>query len=230
MSLAKPHEPSVGIILQARMGSTRLPGKVLMPFGNTTLLGWILARLAHLPWPVVVATSTQEQDKAIVTYCIELSVPCFRGSEQDVLDRYYQCALAYSFDHVVRLTGDNPFPDTEELARMIDHHVNSGSDYTHNIGTLPIGVGAEILSVAALERSWKEGHQPQHREHVNEYILENPELFITSHVAAPSQKHSSMPLTIDTHADYQRIRGYLQQCSDMPITTQILLERCTFSA
>lgn len=220
----------VGIILQARIGSTRLPGKVLMPFGNTTLLGWILARLKELPWQVIVATSNQVQDNQIEFQCKNSGVECFRGSEKDVLDRYYQCALQFNYNHVVRLTGDNPFPDTEELLRMVDQHLEYGADYTHNIGKLPVGVGAEIFSFAALEKSWKLGHLEKHREHVNEYIIDHPDQFLIHYVEPPQEKHSGILLTIDTLDDYQRITEYLEIVGKPPYTTARLIESCTYSA
>lgn len=220
----------VGIILQARMGSTRLPGKVLMPFGNTTLLGWILARLEELPWQVIVATSNQAQDNQIKLQCEKSGVECFRGSEKDVLDRYYKCAQQFNFNHVVRLTGDNPFPDTEELMSMVDHHLKYGTDYTHNIGKLPIGVGAEIISFIALEKSWKYGHLDKHREHVNEYIIDHPDQFLIHYVDPPQEKHSGILLTIDTLDDYQRITEYLEIVGKPPYTTERLIESCTYSA
>lgn len=229
MSKVHLSEAKVGIILQARMGSSRLPGKVLMPFGKTTLLGWILKRVEHLPWPVVVATSSEEQDKQISAYCLDLGVPSFSGSERDVLDRYYHCALTYGFDHIVRLTGDNPFPDTEELVRMVNHHISNQDDYTHNIGVLPVGVGAEVFSFEALYKSWEQGHQPHHREHVNEYIIENPARFKTSYVAPPLHKQSGMQFTIDTASDYERVLSYLDHLENQTVTTERLLKQCISS-
>ena len=122
---------NVGIILQARMGSSRLPGKVLKPFFHTTLLGWILERLANLPCPVVTATSTDGRDDPIEQFCLDRGILCFRGDEVDVLDRYYRCAKAHEFAHVVRLTADNPFPDTAVLRTLIDLHVARAADYSH---------------------------------------------------------------------------------------------------
>lgn len=219
----------IGIVLQARIGSSRLPGKVLMPFGKTTLLGWILKRLEHLPWPVVVATSSEEQDKQISAYCRELGVQSFSGSEQDVLDRYYQCALTYGFEHIARLTGDNPFPDIQELALMLNYHIRNQNDYTHNIGALPVGVGAEVFSFEALHKSWKQGQESHHREHVNEYIIENHTFFRTSYFAPPLHKHSDMQFTIDTDSDYKRMLGYLEHIDDCAITTELLLKQCSSS-
>ncbi len=196
----------IGIVIQARMGSTRLPGKVLMPIGNRPLLGHILMRLDRLraTVQVVVATSTAARDDAVAAYCRQVGGSCFRGDESDVLDRYYQCAVHYHFEHVVRLTGDNPFIDVEELDRLIDMHLNSGVDYATSIEDLPIGVGAEIFTFSALEQCHISGQMAHHREHVNEYILENTGLFATEKLEIPTDKlRPDVRLTIDTPDDYR---------------------------
>ena len=134
---------NVGVIIQARMGSTRLPGKVLKPIAGKVLLDHVLGRLSLLAYPVkvVVATSDLPQDDAIVRHCQSRSVAVYRGSETDVLDRYYQCACENGFAHVVRLTADNPFTDVEELQRLIEQHLIQHNDYTHSFGSMPLGVG-----------------------------------------------------------------------------------------
>jgi spore coat polysaccharide biosynthesis protein SpsF len=224
-------EHKVGIILQARMGSTRLPGKVLLPFVDTNLLGWILHKLSDLPWPVVVATSNLDQDTEIADYCAKEGVSCFRGSEKDVLDRYYQCAIKYDFNHVIRLTADNPFPDTDELSELVKLHIGGAYDYSHNIGMLPVGVGAEILSLQALSISWREGLETQHREHVNEFILEQPERFSIGYLDPPlNKKCPKLSLTIDTESDYQRIHALVTGLASFTITTEKLIKQCSLFA
>jgi spore coat polysaccharide biosynthesis protein SpsF len=143
---------TVGIIIQARMGSTRLPGKVLRPIAGRPLLDHILERLQSLRQQVsvVIATSMLKADDAVETFCKNRDVACYRGSEQDVLARYLDCATHYAFDAVVRLTGDNPFTDIAELERLIALHLCDKNDYTHSFGALPIGVGAEIFSYTAI--------------------------------------------------------------------------------
>ena len=225
--MAEAAKTPVGIVLQARMGSTRLPGKVLMPLGNTTLLGWIVRRLCALPWPLVIATSDQPRDDAIARHCEEMSVACFRGSELDVLDRYYHCAMAYGFAHVIPLTGANPCPDTEALRQLVALHLSAAADYTHSIGDLPIGVGAEVFRFEALRNSWKEGHAANHREHVNEFILESPARFHIARLDVPHDKVApGLRLTIDTPEDYYRIAGYLSGV-DLCISTEELIRRCS---
>lgn len=221
-------ENRIGMVLQARMGSARLPGKVLMPLGGTTLIGWIVQRLRDLPWPLVVATSDQAQDDVIVRYCEQMNVQYFRGSDQDVLDRYYQCAVAYGFSHVIRLTGDNPCPDTEALQQLVDLHLTSAADYTHSFGELPVGVGAEIFKFEALQDSWREGCAAQHREHVNEFIIEHPSRFRTMKLEVASSKHApNLRLTIDTLEDYHRIAWCLNSATDVNISTEALIKQCS---
>ncbi len=226
--MAEAVKTQIGIVIQARMGSTRLPGKVLMPLGGTTLLGWIVQRLRDLPWPLVIATSDQMQDDAIACQCEQTGVYCFRGSEQDVLDRYYQCAAAYCFAHVIRLTGDNPCPDIEALQQLVALHLSSVADYTHSFGELPIGMGAEIIKFEALEVSWREGQAAHHREHVNEFILERPTRFRTVRLDIPASKHApDLRFTIDTQEDYQRISGYLNVGTNVHIGTEALIRQCS---
>jgi spore coat polysaccharide biosynthesis protein SpsF len=222
---------AVGIILQARMGSSRLPGKVLKPFFHTTLLGWILERLSGLPWPVVTATGQGDCDDLIERACLDSGRLCFRGEEDDVLDRFYRCGKTYGFSHVVRLTADNPFPDTVIVRSLVEMHASEAAAYSHAFGDLPIGVGAEIFSLEALERSWHDGQRPNHREHVNEYILEHPQMFKVARLEIPVEfRCPNLALTIDTPADYERITGYFDSPPDMNIGTKALIEQCSSSA
>lgn len=215
------------------MGSTRLPGKVLRLIGHLPLLGHVLGRLAlaRHKVKVVVATSTLPQDDAIAAYCESAKVSCFRGSEPDVLDRYYQCARQHGFSHIVRLTADNPFTDIEELDRLIDLHLQQGNAFTHSFPQLPIGVGAEIFSFEALERSWLEGHAPHHREHVDEYLLENPQTFKTDQLRIPVAKRSpELRLTVDTEEDWRKADTLVRQGGDAWLSTERIIELCLASA
>jgi spore coat polysaccharide biosynthesis protein SpsF len=221
---------SVGVIIQARMGSSRLPGKVLRPIGEVPLLGHILGRLEGMRHraTVVVATSIHSVDDAVAAYCAGRDTPCFRGSELDVLERYYECAKQHAFAQIVRLTGDNPFTDIEELDRLIEMHLRDGNDYSHSIGELPIGVGAEILSFAALERSHLHGHEAHYREHVNEYILEHPKLFKSGRLdgVPPEKRGADLRLTVDTEDDYQRACRVAAHARGHWATTAEAIELC----
>jgi spore coat polysaccharide biosynthesis protein SpsF len=223
---------SIGIIIQARMGSSRLPGKVLRPIGHLPLLGHVLGRLELLMHDaaVVVATSTEPCDDPIAEYCAHLNVNCFRGSEKDVLDRYYQCAIHYGFGHIIRLTADNPFTDVEELDRLIDLHLCEGNTFTYSFGRLPIGVGAEIFSFQALEQSWKEGYESHHREHVDEYLLENPAIFRTGVLEVSAAKvKPDLRLTVDTEDDWRNANDLVQRGGAEWLTTEQIIELCSAS-
>ncbi|HSH72696.1 MAG TPA: glycosyltransferase family protein [Methylophilaceae bacterium] len=216
--------------MQARMGSTRLPGKVLRPIGHLSVLGHVLGRLtlSKHELKLIVATSTQKQDDVIKDFCRSVDVNCFRGDEQDVLDRYYQCAKQYGLKHVVRLTADNPFTDIEELDRLIDLHLQQGFAFTHSFASLPIGVGAEIFAFNALERSWEEGHALHHREHVDEYLIENPDKFKTGVLEVPAVKNKpDLRLTVDTEEDWQKACDLVAQAPDEWLGTEQLIALCS---
>ncbi len=224
---------SIGIIIQARMGSSRLPGKVLSLVGSHPLLAHVTGRLALLKTPVspVVATSRLPRDNAIAKWCIKNNIVSFRGDEQDVLDRYFKCAKVFEFAHIVRLTADNPFTDMEELDRLIALHLEKNHDYTHSFGQMPLGVGAEIFSSAALERSHAEGIAPNHREHVNEYIQEHPELFNIGMLEVAPEKHAvDLRLTVDTQEDLDRAIWLAQSAGNTWLKTKEAIALCSSSA
>lgn len=212
------------------MGSTRLPGKVLMPIGPRPLLGHVVGRLRrsrHAP-AILVATSDLAGDDPVAAWCAAERVDCFRGSESDVLDRYYRAAGSRGFDPVLRLTGDNPFTDIEELDRLVDLHGAEQNDFTHSFGALPVGVGAELFSFAALARSHCEGRAPHHREHVDEYMLENPALFRTGRLGVAAAKNRpEVRLTVDTEEDYRRACFIAERAHGEWATTEEAIELCT---
>lgn len=220
----------IGIILQARMGSSRLPGKVLMKIGGKVLLDHILYRLSFLKHKAVfiVATSAKNENDIIADFCAARGVECFRGSETDVLERYYLCAKKYGVEHIVRLTGDNPFTDINELDNLIDLHLSKDFDYSHSFGVLPVGAGAEIFTSDALEKSYRDGIKQNHREHVNEYIQEHPELFKIGVLTVPKEKNRpAISLTIDTEEDYRRACFIADNGSHEFITTVEVIDLCS---
>ena len=219
----------IGIILQARMGSSRLPGKVLKKIGGKNLLEHIFYRLAFLKHSarVVLATSANHRDDAIEAFCKEKNIECFRGSEDNVLERYYLCAKKYGFEHIVRLTGDNSFTDIEEIDNLIALHIKTGSDYTHSFGVLPVGVGAEIFTFRALEQSFKKATKDNHREHVNEYIQEHPDLFKITMLSVSKEKNRpDVRLTVDTEDDYLRACFIVKNSGSEYITTEEAIGLC----
>lgn len=212
------------------MGSTRLPGKILRPLHHTTVLGSILSRLSHLKQPAttVVATTDTLKDDVVEAFCRKNGVICFRGCEANVLERFYRCAEHYKFDHIVRLTGDNPFPDIEELDNLIELHCTLGNAFSHSFPSLPVGMGAEIFTFSALEQSFLEGKAPHHLEHVDEYMLENPGKFKTTVLEVTSGKRRpDIRLTVDTEEDLRRARFVAENASCEHFSTEEAIRLCT---
>lgn len=220
----------LGIVLQARMGSTRLPGKVLKSIGSKVLLEHIVYRLRFLKHKatLIVATSDTPKDDAVAFFCRKLGIACFRGSELNVLKRYYDCTCQFRFTQIVRLTADNPFVDICELDRLIDLHTTKAADYSHSFGVLPVGVGAEIFTFAALENSFHNGHAENHKEHVNEYIQDNPSLFkIEVLDVAPSKRCPDIRLTVDTEEDYRKACHIVKHARNEYIDTEEAIRLCS---
>jgi len=219
-----------GIIIQARTGSTRLPGKILKKIHDRTLLDHIIDRLKALREDavVVIATSRLPGDDRVEQFCKEKGVICFRGSESNVLSRYYECAKEQGFDHIVRLTADNPFVDVEEVDRLIAFHKKNGNEFTESFSQLPIGVGAEIFSFDALEEDMRRASMPHHFEHVDEYILENMDKFKTGTLQVEKSKNvPDLRLTVDTQEDYEKACYIASHSKTGLATTQEAIFLCS---
>lgn len=211
------------------MGSSRLPGKVLRTIHSRTLLEHVLFRLEHLSHPaiIVVATTELDRDDAIEALCVEGNIRCFRGSDENVLQRYYLCARHYGFSHILRLTADNPFTDIVELDRLIKLHLADGNDFSHSFASLPIGVGAEIFTFQALEDSYQNGQEAHHIEHVDEYMLENPDRFRTGELIVTGDKNiPDVRLTIDTEDDYRQACYIVENASNDFVSTEEAVRLC----
>ena len=196
-------------IIQARMGSTRLPGKTLMKVGEDTLLGYELKRvsLAKKIDYIVVATTTNKEDDAVEGLCRELKVDCFRGSEDDVLDRFYQCSLKYpDYGTIVRLTGDCPLIDPVVIDRVISFFLTEDYDYTSNvlIETFPDGLDVEVFTREALAEAAHEAKLLSEREHVTLYLRNQPKFKKGNLASTPNL--SNFRLTVDEPADLEVVR------------------------
>lgn len=217
----------LGIILQARMGSSRLPGKILKDFGGKALLKCIDDRIALLKHEAtfVIATSDLPQDDAVEEFCKQNNIECFRGSELNVLKRYYDCAKTYRFDDIVRMTGDNPFPDIEELDHLIAVHIQQKLDFSENFSVLPVGVGMEIMSFEALEKSLQGASLEKHFEHADEYILDNLDKFSHATVKVNADKnYPDVRLTVDTIEDYRKACYIIEKAQGEYVTTQLAIK------
>lgn len=206
-------------IIQARMGSTRLPGKVLLPLGTTTVLGHTVGRVqqAKQIGRVVVATSTEADDGAIERHCKELGVECMRGSLNDVLDRYYSAAKVVGAEHVARITSDCPLVDPKIIDATAARYFAEGCDYISTgraVSTFPDGMDTEIFSFGALERAWREATLPSEREHVTPYIWNHPELFRVVEYKN-DRDLSGVRVTLDEAADYEVIKDVVAHAGDL---------------
>ena len=197
------------------MGSTRLPGKVLQPIAQgRSMIDLILERLRHCARlsDVVVAIPDANTGGPLGAELARLGANVFAGSEDDVLDRYYQAARRYKAEHVVRITADCPLVSIRQTDRLIQHHLRSGADYSHNITVwgsgMPLGTGSEVFTFEALETSWRDGKLPHHREHVDEYVGDHRELFKFEMLSAPEGLcYPDLRLTVDTVEDLELIRA-----------------------
>lgn len=205
----------VVLINQARMTSTRLPGKVLKPVLGKPLLAYQLARLkrAKRVDEIVVATTLNAADDPIVDLCRELGVSVYRGDELDVLDRYYQAAMAHVADVVVRVTSDCPVIDPVIVDQVIAAYAGGGYDYIANTRerTYPRGMDTEVFSMRALTEAWQEGRLPYEREHVTPFLYRHPERYRIGNVAS-GRDLGQHRWTVDTPEDLdliERIFGAL---------------------
>jgi spore coat polysaccharide biosynthesis protein SpsF len=200
----------VVVITQARSNSTRLPAKVLKKVNNQTLLEIHLQRLlqSKLTHHIIVATTDNSADDAIENIAQSMNIECFRGSEQDVLDRYYQAAKKAEPDWVVRVTSDCPLIDPQLLDSIIDftnHH--SEYDYIANTisETFPDGQDIEIFKFSALKKAWENAHLNSEREHVTLYIRNPQNGFKSMNFASESPQYATLRMTVDEQVDYDLI-------------------------
>jgi spore coat polysaccharide biosynthesis protein SpsF len=192
-------------ILQARMSSTRLPGKVMRPLAGMPMIGRQIERLRRATRldQIVVATSTRADDDSLADYVATLGVGLFRGDLDDVLGRYHAAIEAHGRpEHVLRLTADCPFADPEVIDLCIRRHVETGADITHNsVGrTYPKGLDVEVVRTRALDAAFAEAGDRYDREHVTPFIYARPERF--RELSITHDPPERWRWTVDTSQDY----------------------------
>ncbi len=203
-------------IIQARMTSTRLPGKVLLKIGTKPMLHYVInqVRGSKLIKDIIIVTTNMVQDDVIVKYCKKNKIKCFRGSTSDLLDRYYKCAKKFGNDPIVRVTSDCPLIDPGVIDKAITKFLKGSSDYVANnlekqkgkwdnsMCNFPQGMTVEVSSFKVLEKAWKEAKKPSEREHVFPYIQFHPKLFKVSNFKHPRDL-SYIRCTVDRLEDLQ---------------------------
>lgn len=193
-----------GIVIFARLDSSRLPGKALKSFAGRTMLGHVIDRVlgAKLADVVTVATSDRDVDDGVAQFAAAANVAVFRGSVDDVLARSIACAETYGLDHLVRICGDSPFMDPRLIDRIIAIHHEHGADVTTNQHprTYPAGLSVEVLTLDTLRRVAAMTDDPAHHEHITSFIYGHPNDFTIHNVDSTLTELEKTPLTVD-HAD-----------------------------
>lgn len=216
-------------IIQARLGSSRLPGKILKEVNGKALFAYQLERLKHAKKVdrIVIATTNKDGDAPIQTFCEQQKLMCYRGDEHDVLDRYYQAAVAAGLkkdDVVVRLTSDCPLIDPRVVDEVIEKYLSGHWDYVANTvpppGTYPDGMDVEVFSFAMLERAWVEAKKPSEREHVTFYFWRGEQTFKT-HQCNFKTDWSQYRLTVDYEEDFLLMKNIIQHFGDKIVSASM---------
>ena len=210
------------------MGSTRLPGKVMLNIDEKNpIIYYVIKQISEsrLCDQIVIATTTLPEDEKIVEFAKNMSIPCFRGSAEDVLDRYYQCAKIFSFSTIIRITSDNPLIDPKLVDDAISFYKSNSYDYVTNCKprTFPQGTEVEIFSFNALEKIWKNARKLSEREHVTPYFYNNPDQFKMFNIKN-NEDISQLRWTVDREKDLELVKKIILKIKKSPILMKDILE------
>ena len=215
------------VIIQVRMGSTRLPGKVLKKLNGITVLESLLNQLNYskLLNDKIIATTSNLEDDVIVNFCKSKEIKCFRGSQDDVLDRYYNCAKKFSINTILRITSDCPLMDPQVVDNVIDFYLKNSYDYVNNFHkrTYPYGNDVEIFSLKVLEKVWEKATKPSEREHVTPYIYNNPDEFSIGWIEN-KENLSEFHWTIDRKEDLIFVQNIFKKISKRPMFMKDIID------
>jgi len=211
----------ISCVIQVRMSSSRLGGKVLMSVdGKNPLLYYVINQLKYskLIDRIIIATTCLPEDDVIIKMANEMKVQTFRGSTNDLLDRYYKCAKEFSLINIVRITSDNPLIDPTLVDQVVEKYLEGSFDYVTNFipRTFPQGTEAEIFSFATLETAWKEAKKPSEREHVTPYFYNNPEKFKIFKITH-RENLSKLRWSVDHKPDLELVRSIVSKIQKRPI-------------
>lgn len=215
---------NIVIIVQARMGSSRLPGKMMKMIAGKPVIAHVIerARLSRRANDLWLATTDAPADDVLAAWAKDNGVNCYRGSENDVLDRYYKAATSAKAEVIVRVTGDCPLADYQVIDRVIDAFVNAHGAYDYvsntNPPTFPDGLDVEVVSFTALEKAWEEARLQSEREHVTPYIWKHPEMFrlfnVTCQLSGGEADFSRHRWTLDTPEDFAFLTRVIETCNE----------------
>ena len=219
---------TIGCIIQARMGSTRLPGKVLMDVTKEKpVLYYVINQLKHCKSieEIIVATTTLQEDDKIVQFCMDNKVSCFRGDSKNVLERHYRCAEKFSLSKIIRMPSDKPLLDPEVVDQIVEVFNSNSYDYVTNFlpSTFPGGTEVEVLSFDSLKKSWGNAALPSEKEHVTNYIYNNRNDFRIFNVVN-SEDLSNFRWAVDRIEDLRLVREIVSKIHKNPILIKDILE------
>ena len=205
----------VGIISQARMTSTRLPGKILKTVKNKALLSYHTERLLQSGYPIFIATTTNETDSPLVDFCKDNKIDYTRGDEQNVLSRFYECASQFKLDCIVRVTSDCPLIDGKLIQEAVSNYINFSDSklyYSNCIErTFPRGFDFEIFSFAMLKEAFENGDTDSQKEHVTPYFYQNIKNEFTLKHFKSTTDTSNYRITVDTQEDFDLIKILIEE-------------------
>lgn len=219
----------VGAIVQARLGSTRLPGKALLDIEGLSMLARVVDRVRRAKRidRVIVAVPSTSGDDRLAAHAATLRVDVFRGDEDDVLDRYYQAARRYQLDIVVRVTSDCPLLEPSVVDAVVDLLLAPGSRVEYAASTLvrtyPRGLDVEAVPLAVLKRVWHEARSTYERAHVFPYVYEHPGRFVAAGISEPIDR-SHMRWTVDTEDDLALVRAVCRALGTLDFTWRDVLK------
>lgn len=212
---------TIGCIIQARMGSTRLPGKVLMKLDKqNTVLDYVIQQLKHCKniEKIIIATTSLKEDDIIETFAKNNKILYFRGNSLDVLDRYYQCAKLHNLTIIIRITADNPLIDPNIVEKVLTKFKPHLYDYISNVvvRSFPYGNETEVFSFDALEKAWNGAKNDNEREHVTPYFYNNPKKFKVYNIKNQNDL-SSLRWTVDQIEDFTLVKNIISKIDKRPI-------------
>lgn len=218
-------KPRTVAVVQARMGSTRLPGKSMLKLGGLHIIDLVIGRTARSKTidEVILATSTKAENDVLADRARSLGIESYRGSESDVLSRIHEAATRHNAETIVRVCADNPLIAPSEVDRIVDHHHHIEPDYSFNhvpkLGNgYPDGLGAEVVDLSIVDQIAATTDKAVHREHVTKYIWHNPTDFMIETVNAPAPiADSNIKLDIDTPTDQRRLEKLFEHAPSDPL-------------
>ncbi len=218
----------IGCIIQARMGSTRLPGKVMEKVDDANIvLDYVInqVKFSKRIEKVIVATTVLPEDDVICKHLDLQKICYFRGSSEDVLDRYYQCAKKFSLNNIVRITADNPLIDPNVIDLIVDEYEKNKCDYASNTlhRTFPYGTEVEVFSFESLEKTWKNAKKHSEREHVTPFIYNPKNMFSVVNIEY-QENFSYIRYTVDRIEDLKLVKKIIENISTRPILIQDIIE------